>query len=153
MNAVRLHIGPVDAAAAKGWTGHMLANLALLRTRLDKLPFRLPPEIVDELCDLLGQWHDHAKDAIDARTSFVWEADLEADDVQRLVRYWANLDSLPDDIIDRLGVTKPPFPTKLFFDALAAGVAEALTDQTTNEPDPFAALLVEHGRQRRQALM
>lgn len=152
MNAVLLHIGPVDAAAAEGWTGHMLANLALLRTRLDKLPFRLPPEIVDELSDLLRQWNDHAREAIeDGNAPFVWEADLEEDDLHRLVQYWANLDSLPDEIIDRLGVTKPPFATKLFFDALAAGVAEALRDEATNEPDPFAELLVEHGKQRRRA--
>jgi hypothetical protein len=140
---VRVEIGPVDANAAEAWTDHMLGNLAAIRLQLEKLPFKLPEEIVDELGELLRQWNDRAVEAIEAKTEFRWEQEFEEADVHRLVQYWANLDSLTEEQVERFGIQWSPLASRPFFDALAAGVAAALGH------DPYADLLVEHGEARR----
>jgi hypothetical protein len=140
---VRVEIGPVDANAAEVWTDHMLGNLAVIRTQLEKLPFKLPEEIVDELGDLLRRWNDHAVEAIADQKDFRWQQDFDEADVHRLVQYWANLDSLTEEHLDRFGIKWSPLESRPFFDALAAGVAGAL------QHDPFADLLLEHGEARR----
>jgi hypothetical protein len=146
---VLVQIGPVDARAAKAWTEHMLANLAAIRGQLDKLPFKLPAEVVDELAHLLRQWNDHARDALrqQPHTEFRWRREFDPADVHRLVQYWANLDSLTEEHVERLGIDWSPPEARPFFDALATGVAQALAG---GDPfAPYADLLVEHGRTRR----
>lgn len=137
---IRVDIGPVDAGAAQTWTSHLLANLAVVRARAGTLPFRLPDEVADEFERLLLEWH-----ALAVRTTtFHWTSDLPPDHVRALVRYWANLDSLSDDVVRALGVDWAPPSARPFFEALAAGVADALA--AAGPEDRFAELLITHGR-------
>lgn len=140
MATVLLQVGPVDAVAARAWTGHMLRNLDVVRAVPDRLPFRLPPDVTAEFVRLLDRWHHdaHGTDVFEARE------ELDVERLRSLVRYWANLDSLTDEQIADLGVTWSPEHARPFFEALAAGVAEALA--RTGDPDPFAELLVDPGR-------
>jgi hypothetical protein len=55
--------------------------------------------------------------------------------LEHLVRYWANLDVLTDELVDRLGLAWAPLETRPFFDALVAGVGAALRG------DPYVRLL------------
>lgn len=134
---MRVVIGPVDAAAAREWTAHMLANLEVVRSRRRVLAFALPDEVIDEFQQLLGEW----RAAADRDDTFLWQADFDPDTVHHLVQYWANLDSLSDADVERLGIEWAPLSARPFFDALATGVADALA--RSGEEDVFAALLVE----------
>jgi hypothetical protein len=140
---VLVAIGPVDADAARRWTAHMLANLEVVRAQRDLLPIRLPDEVVEDFTVLLHDWHAQA-----VRSDlFHWTADLDPAAVRSLVRYWANLDSLSDEQVRRLGISWAPPSGRPFFEAVAAGVAEALAaEDVDGRSDPFADLLVEHGR-------
>lgn len=135
-------VGPVDAASARAWTGHLLAALEVVRAERHLLPFRLPDEVAHDFERFLRTWADIARDA----DVFFWEADLDPDQVRSLVRYWANLDSLGDDWVDGVGLAWSPMAARPFFDALTSGVADALSRE--GEPDPFADLLVDRGRQQ-----
>jgi hypothetical protein len=138
--AVRIVIGPVSAAAARGWTAHMVANLRAIRPRRDRMPFRLPDEVADAIEALLVGWHDHALVCGD-----VFEAveEIDDDEVRLLVRYWANLDSLTDEQVAALGVDWSSPANRPFFEALANGVARALAgDGESGGSDAFAELLV-----------
>jgi hypothetical protein len=138
---VLVSIGPVDAELARRWTDHLLASLSVLAARRDLLPFRLPDEAIDGFTRLLGHWRAHA----DRAPTFLWEEDLDADEVRMLVQYWANLDSIDEDLLQRLGLTWSPEGTRPFFEAVALGVAVALEDD--EKASPFARLLAERGRQ------
>ena len=134
---MRVVIGPVDAGAAREWTEHMLANLEVIRSKRRLLAFALPDEVLDHFRQLLGDW----RDAATTDETFLWEADFDPDTVHHLVHYWANLDSLSDGDVERLGIEWAPMSARPFFDALATGVAAALA--RSGEEDVFAALLVE----------
>ena len=143
MTRIHVTIGPVSAGAARAWTDHLLHNLAVIRQDADKLPFRFPPEIAEEFDALLSEWSTQARRG----GTFRWAAELAVDYVRNLIRYWANLDSLTQDVLDRFGVTWSPPQARPFFAALAGGVAEAF--DAAGEPDPFADLLA--GRADRTA--
>jgi hypothetical protein len=136
---VRITIGPVDAGAARLWSHHLLANLTIVKDQVERLPFRLPADVIDDFAALLSTWVLHAEGDV-----FLWSDDLDEDRVRNLVRYWANLDSLGDEVVVALGLTWAPAEARPFFDALARGVADGLA--STGTSDPFAELLVVHGR-------
>jgi hypothetical protein len=135
---MRMEVGPVDVEAARCWLAHVIGGLAVVRGRADLLPFRLPPEVAHEIDALLREWQDLA----DASTGeFHWTGRLEEEQVRTLVRYWANLDSMSDDLVRELGVDWTPPPGRPFFVALTTAVADALAG-AEHGPDPFAELLV-----------
>lgn len=135
-----LVVGPVDAAAARAWTGHMLRNLEVIRAAPERLPFRLPADVTAEFVRLLEKWYLDA----DGRHVVEIREELEEERLRSLVRYWANLDSLSDAQVAALGVTWSPEHARPFFEALAQGVAAALA--TAGDPDPFAELLADRDR-------
>ena len=138
-----MEVGPVDVKAARCWLAHVRPSLAAVRRQQDRLPFRLPPEVADDIDELLGQWSD-AADAVAAGggDEFHWVGLLEEERVRTLVRYWANLDSMSDELVRDLGVDWSPPDGRPFFAALTTAVAEALATAELG-PDPFAELLVE----------
>jgi hypothetical protein len=137
---VILVVGPVDGRAARAWTGHMLRNLDVIRAAPERLPFRLPADVTTEFVRLLERWYL----AADGRDVFEAREEIEDERLRSLVRYWANLDSLTDQQVADLGVTWSPEHARPFFDALAAGVAEALAG--LGDPDPFAEHLADRDR-------
>ena len=144
---MRIEIGPVAASAARGWTAHMVENLRAIRPQRHRMPFRLPDEVADAIEVLLLRWHDHA---VSCGEVFHVVEVMDDDEVRLLVRYWANLDSLTDEQVAALGVDWSAPEHRPFFDALALGVAQGLADADADAggagSDPFAELLVEHGR-------
>ena len=134
-------IGPVDAALARRWTDHLLASLDVLGARRELLPFQLPDEAIVGFTRLLTNWRAHA----DLAPTFLWAEDLDAEEVRMLVQYWANLDSIDEGLLHRLGLTWSPEGTRPFFEAVALGVAEAL--EGDEKGSPFARHLAERGRQ------
>lgn len=138
---VLITIGPADADTVRRWTDHLLGSLEVLRARRGLLPFRLPDEAIDGFTVLLGQWRAHAE-GID---EFLWTGDLDPEHVRMLVQYWANLDSMDEELLARLGLTWSPEGTRPFFEAVALGVAVALEEG--GDASPFARHLVERGRE------
>ena len=135
---MRLEVGPVEAGAARSWLAHVIDGLAAVRANLDLLPFRLPPEVGEEIAALLASWADEADVSAD---TFHWIGELEEEQVRHLVRYWANLDSMTDDLVRQLGVDWSPEAGRPFYVALTTAVATALAE-AGEAPDPFAELLV-----------
>lgn len=135
---MRLEIGPVGAEAARCWLAHVIGGFEVVRAKQELLPFRLPEEVADDIAKLLATWHDVAEVA---DGEFHWEGVLEEAEVRTLVQYWANLDSMSDDLVRQLGVDWTPAPGRPFFVALTTAVATALAD-LEGGPDPFAELLV-----------
>ena len=138
---MRLEIGPVDVEAARSWLTHVIDGLRVVRAKADLLPFRLPDEVADQIEELLTTWQD-ASDA--TSDPFHWADDLDEERVRTLVRYWANLDSMSDELLRELGIDWSPAEGRPFFVALTTAVAAALADADLG-PDPFAELLVERG--------
>jgi hypothetical protein len=101
---VTIGVGPVDANSARVWIDHHLPNIAVLRARLQDLPFLVPIEVLDHFESLMTEWQKVARDA----DVFEWRGVLEADAVESMVRYWANLDLLTDAEMDRLGISWAP---------------------------------------------
>lgn len=129
-------VGPVEAAAARDWAAHTLANLEVVRARQDLLPFRFPRDVAERFRELLTEWYEHAL----AAAVFEWSGEFDGATVRHLVQYWANLNSLSHAQVERLGVDRAPQRAQPFFDALARGVAEAFA--RSGQPDAFAELLL-----------
>ena len=129
----------MDAESARRWLAHVIVGLAVVREKQDLLPFRLPDEVGSEIAALLETWREHAHQT--ASDTFHWEGELDEEQVRTLVRYWANLDSMSDDLLRQLGVDWTPPAGRPFFAALTTAVAEALAGAERG-PDPFAELLV-----------
>jgi hypothetical protein len=138
---MRVEVGPVDAAAARQWIDHVAVNLAVVRSKPERLPFRLPTEVADAIEALLATWARVAERG----GVFHWVDVLDDDEVRALVRYWTNLDALTDDQVRALGLDWAPAGARPFFNAVAGAVAAALAHAERGQ-DPFAARLVEHGR-------
>ena len=136
---MRIEIGPVAAGAARAWTEHLLGNLEVVHARRGELPFQFPIEAANAFSALLTQWHAAAVDA--GAGDFRWSADMDTDEVRWLLRYWANLDSLPPDLVARLGIEWSPPEARPFFDALVTAVVSAFSAEGL--VDPFADLLAQ----------
>lgn len=136
---MRLEVGPVDVEAARSWLAYVIVGLRAVRAKADLLPFRLPDEVAVLIEELLTTWQD----AADTTTGpFHWVDDLDEERVRTLVRYWANLDSMSDELVRELGIDPSPVAGRPFFAALTTAVATALADADLG-PDPFAELLAE----------
>jgi hypothetical protein len=133
---VTVRVGPVDVEPARVWIDHELRNLAVLRANLEKLPFLVPDEVIDLIAAYLDEWRFVAS----GPRPFAWAGPVERRQLELIVRYWANLDLMTDDLVDRLGLAWAPVSTRPFFDALVAGVGDALRHDD-GSPDPFAHVL------------
>lgn len=133
---VTVHVGPVDVEPARVWIEHELRNLRVLRANVEKLPFVVP----DDVIDLIGAYFDEWRFVAASEKPFEWSAAMERHQLELVVRYWANLDLMTDELVDRLGVEWAPPATRPFFDALVAGVDTALRHDD-GSPDPFARVL------------
>jgi hypothetical protein len=136
--AVTVRVGPVDVECARVWVDHELRNLAILRVNGDKLPFLVPDEVIDLIGAYFDEWRFVASGSGDG--PFEWTASMDRRQLELVVRYWANLDLMTDDLVGRLGLTWAPLSTRPFFDALVAAVDAALRHDDGSH-DPFAHVL------------
>lgn len=119
---VRVELGPVPGALARGWLAHAKAILATLRAAArDDLPFALPDDALDGLEAIVDEWLA----AADGDT-FRWRGSRSVGETLRLVRYWYNGDSLPADVRAGLGITWSDASIRPFFDHLSDRVLTAL---------------------------
>ena len=103
------------------WCENALGILAVLRRHPDKLPFRIPPETVLELEQIVTGWqHQAMGGCIPPARSYT------VDELRQLVLYWFNISKLTEDERDRLGILFTPPAGRAFANALAAAVGTAM---------------------------
>lgn len=117
-------LGPLPGDLARAWLAHAKAIIAILRaTDRDALPFALPDEVLDELEALLDEWAAAA-----SGDTFWWRGSRSVDETVRLVRYWYNIDALPEHDRARLGITWSDASIRPFFDHVAERILAALAE-------------------------
>lgn len=97
----------------------------------------MPDEVLHDIAGFLAEWRAVAT----GPGPFRWEVAIDRCWLSLLVRYWANLDVMTDDLVARLGLAWAPLSTRPFFDALVAGVDRTLRTPGSGAADPFARLL------------
>ena len=121
-NGIEIHVGPVASSAVRVWVDNTRKILDAVAAHPEELPEPIPPDVLEIFDSFLQQW-----DAVAAATSeFRWVARANADDVTRIVSYWASIDSLSDEQLERLGIAWSPPEGAPFFEALTTGVLTAL---------------------------
>jgi CheY-like chemotaxis protein len=120
---VEVAVGPVSSDAAVLWTTNTSLILDAVRRHPDVLPQLVPEAALDFFVDLLRTWAVLAAET----EEFVWRGWAKAGDVQRLVEYWAMIDRMDDVTLASLGCRWVAPEGTPFFEALTAGVMEALT--------------------------
>jgi CheY-like chemotaxis protein len=124
---VEIRIGPVDAAAARVWIENTTKLLAAVRANPSVLPEPVPEDVLDVFDGFLADWRDIAAMA----NEFQWVAKASAADVERVVEQWAAIDLMTDEQLEQLGMHWSPPEGRPFFEALTAGVLEALEQHAT----------------------
>ena len=121
---VRLRVGPVDASVARLWVANTQGILAALARSPAEVPATVAPELLGVFGAILEEWASVAEGAGDG--SFFWSAAAAVAVVESLVVAWAQLDTLSDETMERLGCTWSPPEATPFFDALTTGVVAGL---------------------------
>ena len=122
-------IGPVPTASALAWIGSARTTIDVLRARPE---LDVPAEVVDAFAGFVDAFDAHARAHPE---EFRWSAEVEGDVVRTLGLHWARIVS-----VTRSGrapdlATAPP-EGEAFYDALAAGIADALAAEDIG--DAFA---------------
>ena len=120
---IEYRIGPVPLASAQAW-------LTVTRRNIDRIidagaaaPFRLPPEVADQLHGVLDGWNDAAATGADP---YVFTGSSEVTVARRLLTYWLNIVSLSEDQRRRLGVDDWPAEAATFEAALGRAILASL---------------------------
>lgn len=119
---VEVRVGPVPSEAASLWMVNTAGILDALRRHPEVMPVAVPEDVLDLFGRFLETWGGIARE----EAEFFWVARTTPDELQRVVEYWAALDRLTDDDLAALGCTWSPPEARPFFNALTAGVLEAL---------------------------
>jgi CheY-like chemotaxis protein len=121
---VRIRVGPVPAPIARLWVSNTAGILQALLRSPAEIPASVQPELLAVFGSILDEWAAVADAAGDG--SFFWSAAAAVATVESLVVAWAQLDSLTDDALARLGCAWSPPEATPFFEALTSGVVVAL---------------------------
>jgi hypothetical protein len=124
---VPFHIGPVADDVARTWLSNSAEIVAAVHAHPEVVSFVLDRPLL-ELCEVyLGLWRDHAS----AGDVFEWDAEVDVEHVESLVRQWLLLAHLSDDELTALGVHWAPEWTRPFYDALLHATVTALAKDPT----------------------
>jgi len=119
---IEIHVGPVSSSAARVWVANTKKIVDAVMARPDVLEEAIPSDVLTLFHSFLEQW-----DALAQSTAeFRWVARAKAEDVSRIVGYWAAVDALSDEQLRELGVAWSPPEGAPFFTALTTGVLSAL---------------------------
>ncbi|HVF32325.1 MAG TPA: response regulator [Acidimicrobiales bacterium] len=121
---VRVRVGPVAAGSARLWVANTRNILDALRAAPAEIPAGVPTPVLTVFGSILDEWAAVAEGAGDG--SFFWSAAARVATIEALVVAWAQLDTLSDDAMARLGCRWSPAEATPFFDALTGGVVTAL---------------------------
>jgi len=120
---VEVTVGPVASDAAVLWTTNTALILDAFRRHPEVLDRPVPEDALDFFTDLLRTWAVVAAES----EPFMWRGWAKAGQVQRLVEYWALIDGMGDEKLASLGCRWVEPEGVPFFEALTAGVMQALT--------------------------
>ncbi len=126
---IEIQVGPVPAAAAAEWIGNTRRIVTALRGDPTVLTEPPPSEVLDLFERFLAIWEEVNR----ATDVFSWTARAKSSDVHRLVEWWALVDGMSDDQLERLGVDWSSPEGRLFYHALTAAVLRALEDQAASQ--------------------
>lgn len=115
-------VGPVSSAAARVWIPNTRAILDAAVAHPEVVGMTIPEDVVELFRSFLAQWEAVASGS----DVFRWVARARPADVERAIEYWLAIDGMTDEQMGRLGVEWSPPEGAPFFDALAAGMLEAL---------------------------
>lgn len=111
----------VEHRSIDAWCDNALTILSVLRTQPEKVPFRIPPETLLQLEQIVVAWQVEA-------TAGRWPAprSYAVDELRQLILYWFNITKLTEEERDRLGIQFTPPAGRAFADALASAVGTAM---------------------------
>lgn len=121
-DTVTLRLGPLPSEAARVWIPNTMAIVAAVSLHADELGLVLPEGVTDLFMRYLREWLSVAEN----EQEFFWAATASAESARQLVEVWANIDSLSEEQLARLGCAWSPPEGEPFFHALTAAVLEAL---------------------------
>lgn len=114
----------VEPGSIAVWCDNALEILGVLREHQEKLPFRIPPETLLLLEDIVAGWsHEAVAGRPPAPRTY------GTDELRNLILYWCNITKLTEDERDRLGIRFTPPAGRPFADALARAVGGAMAAQ------------------------
>ena len=112
-------IGPVPTASARAWIGSARETIDVLRARPE---LDVPPDVVDAFAGFVDAFDEHARSHPEV---FHWSEPVDAEVVRRIGLHWARIVSVTRSGRAPELSTAPP-EGQAFYDALAAGIADAL---------------------------
>lgn len=122
-DSVEIRVGPVPSPAALAWITNTRRILDAVEARPDVVGEALPTDAMARFRELLELWEQLAS----AEPTFFWTARADPPDVDRLVRAWAAVDSIPDERLAALGCSWSGPAARPFFEALTGGVLDAMS--------------------------
>jgi CheY-like chemotaxis protein len=120
--SITVRIGPVGAEAARVWVANTRKIIDAVAAHPEIVGEVIPLDVLDLFRSFLDQWGSVAETTVEFR----WVARANAADVSRIVGHWATIDAMTDEQLDELGIHWSPPEGEPFFQALTAGVLEAL---------------------------
>lgn len=120
---VEIRLGPVDARAARVWVDNTSTILAAVRAHPEVLDEPLPTYVANQFESLLQTWRTLA----DATEDFYWTARGDAFDVETLVDWWAKIDRLSPEQMEKLRLHWSPPAGEPFFRALTTCILNAIS--------------------------
>ena len=119
---VEVAIEEVDAESVVAWTENALDILDALHSNGDRVAFRVPPETMFFIAELVTGWRDEARrGVVPAPRSY------DEHHLRQLVTYWFNITKLTDDDKKALDVEFTPPEGRAFADALVGAVGAAMS--------------------------
>lgn len=119
---VEVRIGPVSSAAARSWVANTRQILAAVVANPRALDRPLDESAAGHFSRFLDLWEEIAR----TTDVFLWVGRAVPADVRLLVEEWARVDSLPEERLAELGCHWSGPTGRPFFEALIAGVMDAL---------------------------
>jgi hypothetical protein len=122
---MRVQIGPVDAGSVTMWVAYARTVLAQALSRPAEHRITVPPETIEGFERFLDQWQEVAE----RDTTFVWVAEVDPDEVEFLTHAWFSIAGALAAEADKRGFPLSPAEGDEFYQALIAGVLDALASE------------------------
>ena len=118
---MRLDIGPFPSAGGQEWIAQARLLVGFLRAGA-KLPFAVPPEVLDEFERFFEDWSAAAE-----VEPFVWTREVDLVLLRPLMTYWFNLAQMLADHPEH----QPPgsLEARVFYRTLVAAILAQLADE------------------------
>ena len=133
MSTVTVTIGPVPGGSARAWLDAAVATMDVVRVRPD---LGVPDDVLEAFDGYLLRWRREVSDE-----PFLWSGDIDPLVLRRLASQWVRLAALAREDPDGSGIRPGDPESGTFFEALAAGMAEALA--RADDQERFASKFEE----------